>query len=161
MNHQTTERCYSEYTEICNISRETEKKLDANESLNPDSCSSVWSIVINIFNNNFQSESSDIIQMLHNVCPICQSDMIDFLTTCFPLLVLTTGPGNLPPVWIWTAETGLFDSTANEKPNPLTLGAPNPDPYTSTRGICRVWLDPLVTISCSVVQVSLSIVAFR
>jgi len=70
------------------------------------------------------------------------------------ILVQATGAGNPPAVRVWTAETGRFGSRPIQKPEQLTLGGPNPDPYPSTRGICRVWLDPSVPISGSAFQVS-------
>jgi len=69
-------------------------------------------------------------------------------------LVLATGPGNPPAVWVWTAKTGRFDSGPGQKTDPLTVGGPNPDPYLSTTGFRRVWLDPSVPISGSVFRVS-------
>jgi len=69
-------------------------------------------------------------------------------------LVLATGPGNRPVVRVWTAITGRFDSKPGQKPDPLTLGRPNPDPYPSTRGFRRVWLDPSGPISGSAFRVS-------
>ena len=71
-----------------------------------------------------------------------------------PELVLATGPGNPPAVRVWTAKTGRFSSRPGQKPDPLTLGGPNPDPYPSTRVFRRVWLDPSVPISCSAFRVS-------
>jgi len=69
-------------------------------------------------------------------------------------LVLATGPGIPPAVQVWTTKTGRFGFRPVQKPDPLTLGGPNPDPYPSTRGFCRVWLDPLVPISGSAFRVS-------
>ena len=69
-------------------------------------------------------------------------------------LVLATGLGNPPAVRVWTAKTSRFGSRPVQKPDPLTLGGPNPDPYPSTRGFRRVWLDPSVPISCSAFRVS-------
>jgi hypothetical protein len=76
-------------------------------------------------------------------------------------IVLATGPGNLPVVWVWTAKTGRFGSRTVQKPYLLHLGRPNPDLYLSTRGFGRVWLDPSVLISGCAFRVSLFIVAFR
>jgi hypothetical protein len=73
---------------------------------------------------------------------------------CDKHLVLATGPGNPPAVRVWTAKTGRFGSRPVQKPDPLTLGGPNPDPYPSTRGFRRVWLDPSVPISGSAFRVS-------
>jgi len=69
-------------------------------------------------------------------------------------VVIATGPGNPPLVWVWTAKTGQRGSRPVQKPDPRTLGGPNPDPYPSTRGFPRVWLDPSVPISCSASRVS-------
>jgi len=44
-------------------------------------------------------------------------------------LVLATGPGNPPAVRIWTGKTVWFASRTVQKPDPLLLGGPNPDPY--------------------------------
>jgi hypothetical protein len=70
------------------------------------------------------------------------------------LIVLATGPGNPPAVRVWTAKTGWFRSRTGLKPDPQTLGGPNPDPYPSTRGFHRVWLDRSVPISGSAFRVS-------
>jgi hypothetical protein len=69
-------------------------------------------------------------------------------------IVLATGPGNPPAVRVWTAKTGWFGSRTGQKPDPQTLGGPNPDPYPSTRVFCRVWLDPSGPISGSAFRVS-------
>jgi len=71
-----------------------------------------------------------------------------------PYLVLATGPGNPPAVRVLTAKTGRFGSRPVQKPDPLTLGGPNPVPYPSTRGFRRVWLDLSVPISGSAFRVS-------
>ena len=76
-------------------------------------------------------------------------------------LVWATGLGNPPAVRVQTAKTVWFDSKPVQKPNPLHLGRPNPDPYPSTCGFCRVWLDPSVPISGSSIRVFLFMVAFR
>jgi len=68
--------------------------------------------------------------------------------------MLATGLGNRPAVRVWTARTGRFGSRPIQKPDPLTLGRPNLDPYPSTRGFRRVWLDPSVPISGSAFRVS-------
>jgi hypothetical protein len=70
------------------------------------------------------------------------------------LLVLATGPGIPPAVRVGTAKPGRSGSRPVPKPNPQTLGGPIPDPYLSTRGFCRVWLDPSVPISGSAFRVS-------
>jgi len=69
-------------------------------------------------------------------------------------VVLATGPGNPPAVRVWTAKTGRFGSRTVQKPDPQTLGGPNPDPYPSTRWFRRVWVDPSVPISGSAFRVS-------
>jgi len=69
-------------------------------------------------------------------------------------LVLATGLGNLPAVWVWTARTDRFGSRPGQKPDPLTHGGPSTDPYQLTREFCRVWLDPSVTIFSSAFWVS-------
>ena len=68
--------------------------------------------------------------------------------------MLATGPGNPPAVRVWTAKTGRFGSKPGQKPDPLTLGRPNPDPYPSTRVFRRVWLDLSGPISGSAFRVS-------
>jgi hypothetical protein len=62
---------------------------------------------------------------------------------------LATGPGNPAAVRVWTAKIGRFGSRTGQKPDPQTLGGPNPDSYPSTRGFRLVWLDPSVPISGS------------
>jgi len=79
----------------------------------------------------------------------------------WPIVVLATGPGNPPAVQVWTGKTVRFGSRTVQKLDPQHLGGPNPDQYPSTRGFCRVWLDPSVPISGSVFQVFLFMVAFR
>ena len=69
-------------------------------------------------------------------------------------LVLATGPSNPPAVQVWTAKMGRFSSRTVQKPDPQTLGGPNPDPYLSTRGFRPVWLDPSFPISGSAFRVS-------
>ena len=69
-------------------------------------------------------------------------------------IVLATGPGNSPAVWVWTAKTGRFTSRPVQKPEPLTLGGPNQHPDLSTHGFRWAWLDPLVPISGSAFRVS-------
>jgi len=68
-------------------------------------------------------------------------------------LELATDPDNPPAVQIWTAKTGRFGSRPVQKPNPLILDGPYPDPYPSTRKFCLVWLDPLVPFSSSAFRV--------
>jgi len=69
-------------------------------------------------------------------------------------IVLATGPGDPPAVRVWTAKTGRFGSRTGQKPDPQTLGGPNPDLYPSTLGFRQVWLDPSVPISGSAFRVS-------
>jgi hypothetical protein len=69
-------------------------------------------------------------------------------------LVLATCLGNPPAVLVWTAKTGRFSSRPRRKLEPLTPGGPNPEPYPSTRGFCRVWLDTSVPICGSAFRVS-------
>ena len=76
-------------------------------------------------------------------------------------LVLATGPGNPPVVRVWTGKTVRFGARTIQKPDPQLRGGPNPDLYPSTRGFCRVWLDPSVRISGSSFRVFLFMVAFR
>ena len=76
-------------------------------------------------------------------------------------LVLATGPGNPPAVRVQTAKTVRFGSKPVQNLDLLHLGRPNPDPYPSTRGLCRVWLDPSVPISGSSILVFLFMVAIR
>jgi hypothetical protein len=88
--------------------------------------------------------------------------------------VWATSPDNLPPIQVGTATTVRVMTTKTilvwtakaicvqtakmvrlgsrtlQIPNPLGLGFPNPDPYPSTLGFCRVWLDFSDPISCSV-----------
>jgi hypothetical protein len=70
------------------------------------------------------------------------------------LIVLATGPGNLPAVQVWSAKTGWFGSRTVQKPDPQTFGGSNPDLYPTTRGFRRVWLDPSGPISGSAFRVS-------
>ena len=65
------------------------------------------------------------------------------------------GPGNPPAVWVWTRKTVQFGSKPVQKPDPLLLGGPSPDPYPLTRGFCLVWLDPSFPISASAFRVFL------
>jgi len=75
--------------------------------------------------------------------------------------VLATGPGNRPAVRARTAKMVRFGSKHAQKPDALHFGGPDPDPYPSTRGLCRVWVDPSVPISGSGFPVGLFMVAFR
>ena len=68
-------------------------------------------------------------------------------------LVLATGPGNPAAVRVWPAKTGRFSSRPVQKPDHLSLGGLNPDPYLSTPRLCRVWLDPSVPMSGSAFRV--------
>jgi len=69
-------------------------------------------------------------------------------------VVLATGPGSPPAVRVWTPNTGQFGSRTVQKPDPQTLGGPNPVLYPSTRGFRQVWLDPSVPICGSACRVS-------
>ena len=69
--------------------------------------------------------------------------------SCNVGVVLATGPGNPPAVQVLTAKTGGFGSRPVRKPDQLTLGGPSLDPYPSTRGFRRIWLDPSVPITGS------------
>jgi hypothetical protein len=69
-------------------------------------------------------------------------------------LVIATGLGDQPAVRIWTTETGQFGSRPVQKPNLLTLGRPNLDPYLSTHGFHRILLDLSVPIPGSALLVS-------
>jgi len=51
----------------------------------------------------------------------------DDITSCSQV-VLAMGPGDPPAVRVWTAKTGRLGSRPVQKPDPLTLGGPNPDP---------------------------------
>ena len=76
-------------------------------------------------------------------------------------VVLATGPGNLPAVRVWTGKMVRFGSRPIQKPNPQLLDGAHPDPYPSTWGFCRVWLDPSVPVSGSGFRVFLFMVAIR
>ena len=67
--------------------------------------------------------------------------------------MLARSPGTLPEVRVWSAKTDRFSSRPIQKPNPLTLGGPNPDPYPSTVSFCLDLLHPSVPISGSAFQV--------
>jgi len=69
-------------------------------------------------------------------------------------IVLATRPGNPPAAWVWTAKTGRFGSRPVQKPEPLTLCGLYTDPYSSTLGFHRIWLDLSVPISGSAFLVS-------
>jgi len=75
-------------------------------------------------------------------------------TWCRCHLVLAMGPGNPPVVQVQTAKMVRFCSRTIKIPKPLRLGGQNPDPYASTRGIYRVWLDLSVPIFSFVQRVS-------
>ena len=105
--------------------------------------------VRSIFVHNPGQISDDGLMLLHSTL-IIQEARPKFFNTS--LIVLATGPGNPPAVWVWTAETGRLGSKPGQKPDPLTCGRPNPDLYLSTRGFRQVWLDPSGSISSSVFQ---------
>jgi len=69
-------------------------------------------------------------------------------------VMLGMGPGNPSAVQVWTAKRGQFGSRPVQKPDPLNLGGPNPDPYPSTGSFHEVWLDPSCPIFGSACQVS-------
>ena len=77
------------------------------------------------------------------------------------MVVLATGPGNLPVVRVWTGKTVRFGSRTVQTPDPPLLGGPNPALYPSTHRLCRVWLDPSGPISGSAFLVILFMVTFR
>jgi len=77
------------------------------------------------------------------------------------MIVLATSPSNPPAVRVWTAKTVRFSSRMVLKPDLLLLGGPNPAPYPSTLGFCRVWLEPSSTISSFGFRIVLYMVAFR
>jgi len=62
-------------------------------------------------------------------------------------VLLAMGLGNLPVVWVWTPKTDQLGSRPVQESDPRHLGRLNLDPYPSTRGFCRVQLDPSVPIS--------------
>jgi hypothetical protein len=76
-------------------------------------------------------------------------------------LVLAMGLGNRPAVRVWTGKMVLFCSRPVQKPDLQLLGGPNPYPYPSTRGFCRVWLDLSVAITGSHFRVFLFMVPVR
>jgi len=61
---------------------------------------------------------------------------------------ITEVVGCIHPSWLCQ-----FGSRTVQKPDPLSLGGPNPDLYPSTLGFRRVWLDPSVPISGSAFRV--------
>jgi len=67
-------------------------------------------------------------------------------------VVLAMCRGNTPAVRVWTANAVWFSSRPVQKPGLLTLGRPNP--YLSTDGFRRVWLDLSVAFSGSAFRVS-------
>ena len=93
--------------------------------------------------------------MIRTVTEMARAMMID------SQVVLATGPGNSPVVRLWTTKTVWSGSRTVQKPDLQRPGGPNPAPYMSTRGFCRVWLDPSVPISGSGFRVFLFMVAFR
>jgi len=76
-------------------------------------------------------------------------------------LMLAISAGTLTAVRLRTTQTGRFGSSPIQVPEQLPFGRPNPKPYPSTNGLCRVLLDQSVPISSFVIRVSLFIVAFR
>ena len=65
-----------------------------------------------------------------------------------------SGPG-----FDWVNSSVRFQN--RPKPDPRLLGRPNPYPYPSTRGFCRVWLDLSVPVSGSPFRVTLFMVIVR
>jgi len=97
----------------------------------------------------------------HAPCHILEMS-VNRVSTIFGLaawVVLATGPGNPPAVRVWTGKMVRFGSRPVQKPDPELLGGPNPYSYPSTRGFCRVWLDPSVPVSGSPFRVFLFMVA--
>jgi len=76
-------------------------------------------------------------------------------------VVVATGPGNPPAVWVWHTKTVQFGSRPIQKPHPLSLGGPNPDLYPSPNRFCRVWIDPSVPMSGSAFRGFLFMAAFK
>jgi len=76
-------------------------------------------------------------------------------------VVLATGTGNLPAVRVWTGKMVWFGSRPVQIPDPELLGGPNPYPYPSTHGFCRVGLHPSVPVYGSPFRVFLFMVAVR
>jgi hypothetical protein len=93
-------------------------------------------------------------EVLRQVGWLCQRQHQSFHRLTAFYLVLATGPGNPPAVWVWTGKTGQFGSRTVQKPDPQTLGRPNPNPYPSTARFRPIWLDPSVQISGSAFRVS-------
>jgi len=75
--------------------------------------------------------------------------------------VLATGPGNPPAYQVWTAKTVRFGSKPVSHSGPLHFGRPILDLYSSTRGVCQVWIDWLVPITGSGCQVFQSMGVLR
>jgi len=73
-------------------------------------------------------------------------------------VVLATCPGNPLAVRVWTGKPAQFGSRPDQNPNPELLRGANPYPYPSTRGFCRVWLDPSHPVSGSPFRVFLFVV---
>jgi len=95
--------------------------------------------------------------IISNYQPVLINDFFavyGFPPVCAHQVVLATGPGKPPAFRVWIPKTGRFGSRHGQKPDYLTLGGPNPDPYPSTRGFRRVWLDPSVPISISAFRIS-------
>jgi hypothetical protein len=76
-------------------------------------------------------------------------------------VVLPMGPGNPPVVHIWTTKCVRFRSNPVQKPVPLPLGGPKPDPYPSARGLCQVSQDPSVPMSGAGFRVMLFMLTFE
>jgi len=75
-------------------------------------------------------------------------------SSCWTQIVLSTSPGNLPAVRVWSSRMSRFGSRPVQKPDPMPLGGSTPDPYLSTCTFYRVWIHPSVPISGSAFRVS-------
>ena len=94
--------------------------------------------------------------------PTCDKIAPEFAGGCLVVQrVIATGPDNMPAVCVPAGNTIRFGSRTVQKPNQQRIGRPYPDPYVSTRGCCRVWLDLSVLISGYLFRVLLFMVAFR
>jgi len=85
-----------------------------------------------------------------------------FLNLVCPFqVVLATGPGNPPAVYVWTGTTVRLGSRTDQQHEPLFPGGPNAALYPSICGFRRVWLDPSGPISGYAFRVGPFMVAFR
>jgi len=69
------------------------------------------------------------------------------------------GPGDLPVVWVRTAQSGQFSSRDIQTSDPVPFSEPTLGLYPSTHRFCRAWLGPSVPIPGTAFQVALFIVA--